>query len=99
MLFRSEFAVTGSEIGTMDATLAAQIVYADELAGAADKDAALKEKAALYGATYNSCENAAKRGYVDAIIDADEMRAQIAYAFEMLCTKKEIRPNKKHGTV
>ena len=94
-----EFAVTGSEIGTMDATLAAQIVYADELAGAADKDAALKEKAALYGATYNSCENAAKRGYVDAIIDADEMRAQIAYAFEMLCTKKEIRPNKKHGTV
>ena len=94
-----EYAVEGAEIGTMDATLAAQIVYADELAGASDKDAELKAKAAEYQAKYNSAENAAKRGYVDAIIDADEMRAQIAYAFEMLCTKKEIRPSKKHGTV
>jgi len=94
-----EFAVAGSEIGTMDASLAAQIIYADELAGAADQSAALKEKAAEYQAKYNSCDNAAKRGYVDAVIDADEMRAQIAYAFEMLCTKKEIRPSKKHGTV
>lgn len=94
-----EFAVEGSEIGTMDAALAAQIVYADELAAASDKDAALKAKAAEYQAAYNSCENAAKRGYVDAIIDADAMRAQIVYAFEMLCTKKELRPSKKHGTV
>ena len=94
-----EFAVTGAEIGTMDATLAAQIVYADEIAAASDRDAALKAKAAEYAANYNSCENAAKRGYVDAIIEADEMRAQITYAFELLCTKKELRPSKKHGTV
>ena len=59
----------------------------------------LSRRRLLCTAQPNSCENAAKRGYVDAIIDADEMRAQIAYAFEMLCTKKEIRPNKKHGTV
>ena len=94
-----EFAVEGSEIGTMDAELAAQIVYADEIAAESDKGAALKAKAAEYKKTYNSCENAAKRGYVDAIINADDMRVQVVYALEMLCTKKELRPAKKHGTV
>ena len=94
-----ELAVEGSEIGAMDASLAAQIVFADDLAGASDKDAALKEKAAEYKATYNNCENAAKRGYVDAIIDGSELRAQIIYALEMLATKRELRPAKKHGTV
>ena len=83
----------------MDASLAAQIVFADDLAGASDKDAALKEKAAEYKATYNNCENAAKRGYVDAVIDGSELRAQIIYALEMLATKRELRPAKKHGTV
>ena len=94
-----ELAVEGSEIGAMDASLAAQIVFADDLAGASDKDAALKEKAAEYKATYNNCENAAKRGYVDAVIDGSELRAQIIYALEMLATKRELRPAKKHGTV
>jgi acetyl-CoA carboxylase carboxyltransferase component len=90
-----EFALTGAEIGTMDAKLAAQIVFAGEV----NTEEALNEKAAEYSRDYNSAENAAKRGYVDAIIDPSEMRAQIIYAFEMLSTKKELRPNKKHGTV
>ncbi len=94
-----EFALEGTEIGAMDAGLAAQIVYADEIAAAADKSAAMKDKEALYRYTYNTCESAAKRGYVDAIIAADEIRAQVIYAFEMLCTKRELRPSKKHGTV
>lgn len=90
-----EFALTGSEIGTMDATLAAQIVYADEV----KTEEALKEKAAQYAKEANSAENAAKRGYVDSIIDASEVRAQVIYAFEMLSTKREVRPTKKHGSM
>ena len=90
-----EYALEGTEIGTMDAKLAAQIVYAGEVS----TEAALNEKAAEYQREANSAENAAKRGYVDAIISASEVRAQIIYAFEMLSTKKELRPAKKHGTV
>ena len=90
-----EFAVTGSEIGTMDATLAAQIVYAGEV----NTEEALNAKAEEYRKEANSAENAAKRGYVDSIISASEVRAQVIYAFEMLSTKKELRPSKKHGTV
>lgn len=90
-----EFALEGAEIGAMDAKLAAQIVYAGEV----NTEDALNAKAEEYRKEANSAENAARRGYVDAIISASEVRAQIIYAFEMLSTKKEIRPSKKHGTV
>lgn len=42
---------------------------------------------------------AAKRGYVDDIIKAEETRQRVIAAFEMLYTKSEDRPSKKHGTV
>ena len=42
---------------------------------------------------------AAKRGYVDDIIEARETRQRVIAAFEMLFTKSEDRPSKKHGTV
>ena len=42
---------------------------------------------------------AAKRGYIDDIIEAGETRQRVIAAFEMLFTKREDRPSKKHGTV
>jgi acetyl-CoA carboxylase carboxyltransferase component len=42
---------------------------------------------------------AAKRGYVDTIIKAQDTRKQVIGALEMLYTKREDRPVKKHGTV
>ena len=44
-------------------------------------------------------ENAAKRGYVDSIIDATAARKNLVYAFEMLYCKDEERPLKKHLTI
>lgn len=88
-----EFALENTEIGSMDADLAAQIMYAGE------SEDARREKAAEYKKTCLSAESAAKRGYVDAILSGDEVRAQIIYAYEMLSTKRECRPAKKHGTI
>ena len=88
------FALEGAEVGTMDAKLAAQIMYADE------KNAEVKAaKAAEYAELQQSAVSAAKRGYVDAIIPAESVRKQLIYAFDMLFTKRESRPSKKHGTV
>ncbi len=42
---------------------------------------------------------AAKRGYVDQIISAADTRKYVIGAFEMLFSKREDRPAKKHGTV
>jgi acetyl-CoA carboxylase carboxyltransferase component len=86
------FALENAKIGTMDATLAAQIMYADQ------KDIQA-EKANEYDALQQSAVSAAKRGYVDTIIEADSLRQNVIYAFEMLFTKRESRPSKKHGTV
>ena len=87
------YAWENAEIGMMDADLAAKIMYAG------DDAAALTEKAAQYRELQNSVSSAAARGYVDTIISPADTRKYVIGAFEMLFTKREERPSKKHGTV
>lgn len=82
-----------AQIGSMDANLAAKIMYEGKGADV------IKEKAAEYAALQTSAQGAAKRGYVDQIIEAADTRKYVIGAFEMLFTKREDRPSKKHGTV
>ncbi len=82
-----------TEIGSMDAALAAKIMYEGQGADV------IKEKAAEYAALQTSATGAARRGYVDQIIEAADTRKYVIGAFEMLFTKREDRPSKKHGTV
>ncbi len=87
------YAWTDAQIGMMDPKMAAKIMYADADA------ATLKEKAEAYAALQASADAAARRGYVDSIIDPQDTRKYVIGAFEMLFTKRESRPDKKHGTV
>ena len=88
------FAWPNTEISTMEADMAAKIMYADE------KDVnVINEKADEYRNLQASTESAAKRGYVDAIINPEVTRKNLIYAYEMLFTKREDRISKKHGTV
>ncbi|WP_283680911.1 acyl-CoA carboxylase subunit beta [Parablautia sp. Marseille-Q6255] len=87
------FAWSQAQIGMMDAQLAAKIMYAD-----ADAKV-INEKAAEYAALQSSAAAAARRGYVDNIIEAEDTRKYVIGAFEMLFTKRDDRPSKKHGTV
>ena len=87
------YAWPDAEIGMMDANQAAKIMYADADA------ATIREKAAEYKNLQSSPLSAAKRGYVDTIINPEDTRKYIIGAFEMLFTKREDRPVKKHGTV
>mgnify|MGYP002343374856 FL=1 len=87
------YAWDNAEIGMMDASLAAKIMYAD--ADAAE----LNEKAAQYRELQNGVASAAARGYVDTVISPADTRKYVIGAFEMLFTKREDRPSKKHGTV
>ena len=77
----------------MDASLAAKIMYSGS------DSTVLSEKAAQYRDLQNSVESAAARGYVDTIISPADTRKYVIGAFEMLFTKREDRPSKKHGTV
>ncbi len=87
------FAWPAAEIGSMDAKHAAQIMYDGQGADV------ISEKAAEYAALQASVEGAARRGYVDSIIEAADTRKYVIGAFEMLYTKKEDCPDKKHGTI
>lgn len=82
-----------AQIGTMDGKLAAKIMYEGQ---GADM---INEKAAEYEALKLSTAGAARRGYVDQIVEAADTRKYVIGAFEMLFTKSEDRPAKKHGTV
>ena len=87
------FAWDTAQIGMMDAKLAAKIICNGQ--GSEKIDACTKE----YEELQNNVESAAKRGYVDTIIKAEDTRKYVIGAFEMLFTKRENRPAKKHGTV
>jgi acetyl-CoA carboxylase carboxyltransferase component len=67
-----------AEIGTMDAKLAAGIMYAGE------SQDTINTKAAEYAKLAGSAASAAERGYVDTVIDPDDTRKHLVYAFEML---------------
>nr|WP_027871049.1 carboxyl transferase domain-containing protein [[Eubacterium] cellulosolvens] len=87
------YAWKDAKIGMMDALAAAKIIC-DGQSGDA-----IKEQAEKYAALQNSVESAAARGYVDTVIDASETRKYLIGALDMLFTKREFRPDKKHGTV
>ena len=71
----------------------AKIMYPGEEASV------LNEKTAAYRELQSNVESAAARGYVDTVISPADTRKYVIGAFEMLFTKREDRPSKKHGTV
>ncbi len=87
------FCWTDAEIGTMDAELAAKII-----ADGQDADV-VADTAVSYAKLQNNSQSAAARGYVDTIIDAADTRKYVIGAFDMLYSKRDERPAKKHITV
>ena len=93
------YAWPSAKIGTMDPEMAVKIMYAKEIEAAEDKLAAIASYKKEYTELQSSALAAAKRGYIDDIIEPDATRKRVIAAFDMLCTKNEDRPYKKHGAV
>lgn len=85
------YAFADAKIGVMDAKKAVEIIYDESPADAA--------KVKEFDENQNSALAAARRGYVDDVIKAEETRQRVIAALEMLYTKSVYRPEKKHGTV
>jgi acetyl-CoA carboxylase carboxyltransferase component len=82
-----------AKIGMMDANLAAKVIFDGK------GETAIADGAKEYDKLQNSIDSAARRGYVDQVIAPADTRKYVIGAFEMLYTKREDRPAKKHGTV
>ncbi|WP_196593953.1 methylmalonyl-CoA decarboxylase subunit alpha [Pectinatus sottacetonis] len=80
-----------AEIAVMGPAGAANIIFR--------RDPDVKEKTAEYIEEFATPYKAAERGYVDMVIEPSETRPRIITALNMLASKREDRPAKKHGNV
>lgn len=93
------YAWTDAKVGMMDAKAAVQIMYAKEIEKADDSAKWIREKSAEYEEANATALAAARRGYIDTVIEPQDTRKYVIGAFEALMMKREDRPYKKHGTV
>jgi propionyl-CoA carboxylase beta chain len=88
-----------AEIAVMGPEGAVEIIYRRELEGADDPEA-LKEKFAQeYREKFANPFVAAERGYIDDVIDPADTRPVLIRSLEMLTSKRDQNPWKKHGNI
>ncbi|QGP91623.1 Methylmalonyl-CoA carboxyltransferase 12S subunit [Neomoorella glycerini] len=93
------FAWPGAEIAVMGPEGAANIIFRKEIETAIDTQQVRQEKIAEYRRLFANPYVAAERGYIDVIIDPRQTRRYLVQALELLLTKRESRPAKKHGNI
>ncbi len=93
------FAYPTAEIAVMGAEGAVNIVYRREIASAGDPELARKEKIAEFRDRFANPFVAAERGFIDDVIEPHETRPRLIRALEMLETKVDTSPRKKHGNI
>jgi acetyl-CoA carboxylase carboxyltransferase component len=93
------FAWPSAELAVMGSAGAVEIVYRRELASADDPVARRAELTDEYAERYANPYQAAERGYVDDVIAPSETRRVLTRSLEMLATKREQLPQRKHGNI
>ncbi len=93
------FAWPTAEIAVMGAAGAANIVFKKEITSAEDPSKAREQKIEEYREKFSNPYVAASRGYVDDVIEPGTTRARIINALEMLSSKKQEKPARKHGNI
>ncbi|MFZ4585317.1 MAG: acyl-CoA carboxylase subunit beta [Acidimicrobiia bacterium] len=87
------------EIAVMGAQGAVNIIFRKEIETAADPETRRTELVAEYEERFANPYNAAERGYVDDVIEPQETRRVLVQSLELLRTKREELPQRKHGNV
>lgn len=93
------FAWPTAEIAVMGSEGAVNIIFRHDIANAEDKVEAKKQILEDYSAEFANPYKAAERGFVDDVIEPSTSRQRIIDALNMLESKREKRPAKKHGNV
>ncbi len=86
-------------VAVMGAEGAANIIYRKEIQSSPDPDATRQAKIAEYKKAFDNPYVAAARGYIDDVIDPARTREILIRHLEMLWSKEEERPWKKHGNI
>ena len=83
----------------MGAEGAVNIIFRNELKEAKDPKEARQQLVAEYQEKFASPYKAAELGYVDEIIEPEETRPKIIQALDILKTKVDTNPWRKHGNI
>ena len=92
-------AVNGCVVSALDPNTAVSVLYKDEIDASDNIIAATNAKAAAYTAEMCSAANAVACGAADMICEAENLRASVVAALELLSTKRATRLPKKHGNM
>ncbi len=93
------FAWPSAQIAVMAPDGAANILFRKDVASSDDPINERQNKIEEYAERNANPYVAAARGYVDDVIEPDSTRPRIISALEMLFSKRETRPAKKHGNI
>jgi acetyl-CoA carboxylase carboxyltransferase component len=93
------FAWPSAELAVMGSAGAVEIVHRRELAAAEDPETTRLQLVSEYEERYSSPFIAAERGFIDDVIDPAETRAVIARSLNLLRSKREDLPKRKHGNI
>ncbi|MDP8959471.1 MAG: acyl-CoA carboxylase subunit beta [Actinomycetota bacterium] len=93
------FAWPTAEIAVMGASGAVNVIFRRELGQADDPEARRRQLIEGYEETFNNPYIAAERGLVDEVIEPRETRPRLIQTLEMLRSKRETLPPKKHGNI
>jgi len=88
-----------AEIAVMGPKGAVNVLYRDELDAADDPDELREQLIDEYREEFANPYTAADRGYLDAVIEPTETRPRLIADLEMLASKREDTPDKKHGNI
>ncbi|HWO56046.1 MAG TPA: acyl-CoA carboxylase subunit beta [bacterium] len=88
-----------AEIAVMGPKGAAEIIFRKEIAAAKDPAAETERLAEEYRAKFANPYVAAQYGYIDDVIEPRETRARLIRALDIIETKREQNPPKKHGNI
>jgi propionyl-CoA carboxylase beta chain len=93
------FAYPTAEIAVMGPEGAVNILYKREMDAAKDPAALRQEKTREYREKFANPYIAAERGYVDEVIEPRDTRRRLSQALDVLHTKRDTNPPRKHGNI
>jgi acetyl-CoA carboxylase carboxyltransferase component len=93
------FAWPSAEIAVMGAEGAVSIVHRRAISESERPEQTRAELVADYSERFSTPYIAAERGYVDDVIEPAETRRRLVQALDMLRSKRETIPQRKHGNI
>jgi len=93
------FAYPTAEIAVMGPEGAVNILYRRDMEAAANKEQRRETLTREYRERFANPYSAAERGYIDEVIEPRDTRRKLIQALEVLHTKRDQNPPKKHGNI